>query len=70
MIHRTYLKAVVAAARSAHPNNRTHRKAWMGARMYLDARGLSPCVPIGKGREPTRMVNELSRWEKAARLVC
>lgn len=70
MIQRAYLKAIASAARVAHPNNRTHRRAWIEARMYLDARGLAPCVSIGKGQMPARTINELSRWEKAARLVC
>lgn len=70
MIQRAYLRAVVAAARAAHPYNRTHRRAWIQARMYLDARGLVPLVPIGKGQPPARTVNELARWERAARLVC
>lgn len=70
MIQRAYLRAVVAQARVAHPYNRQHRRAWVEARMYLDARGLAPCVPIAKGQMPARTINELARWERAARMVC
>lgn len=70
MITRSYLRAIVAQARVAHPHNARHRRAWIEARMYLDARGLAPLVAIGKGQPPARTVNELARWERAARLVC
>lgn len=70
MIARAYLRALVASARAAHPYNARHRRAWIEARMYLDARGLSCLIPIGRGQPPASFVRELSRWERAARMVC
>lgn len=70
MIQRAYLRAVVACARAAHPYNREHRRRFIEARLYMDARGLVPCVPIGKGQPAATFVREMSRWERAARMVC
>lgn len=70
MIQQAYIRAIVACARAAHPYNKQHRRKWIEARMWMDARGLTPRVPIGKGQPPAVYVREIGRWEKAARMVC